>query len=680
MAPALTFLNKDPEKSQISSWPPSGEPLEKDFDHVLLLASQICDVSIAAITQVSNGHTFFKAIHGWDCQEIGWAREKDESTNEAILLISDALTDKHFSCHPLVKGEPNIRFYAEIPLITETGILLGHLCVMDKKPGSLTDLQVSTLRTLAKSILCFLSLKSQLQEFKKNDDLAVRNEELMETIFHDAIDGVIVSDENGIILKWNPKAEEMFGWRAIEVIGKPFYNTVIPGRHQAAFHALLIKYQKDNDEQMPGNIAGKTAGNIAGNAVEIHGRRKDHTEFNIELSISPATIRQGRFFIFFVSDITDRKLTAEKLDKQKVFYENILNKLPTDVAVFNAEHRYLFVNPAAISKEEYREFIIGKDDYEYVKYRNREIAVADVRRARFLEVKNSGKEVRWEDSLPDPDGNIITHLRRMYPVYDDNGDLTLVIGFGIDITDRKLMEEKQTAYVKQVSVQNTQLIDFCSIVSHNLRAPLVNISMLVDFIESSEDPDEQKLLISKLRPVIDNLHNTFNELVESIQIRRNLEIKSEDVSLNDCIKRTVDGLQTEISKLDASLEVDFNEGSVIRYPPQYLNSIIHNLVSNSLKYHHPGRKPVIVMKTRKVDDSVILSVSDNGLGIDLVKHKENFFKIGKVFHRHPNAKGFGLFMTKTQVEAMGGKIWVESVPGNGTVFYIEFTNQKRKAS
>ena len=376
----------------------------------------------------------------------------------------------------------------------------------------------------------------------------------------------------------------------------------------------------------------------------------------------------------------DHKLLMEQLDRQKAFYENILNKLPTDIAVFDSEHRYLFVNPGAISKEEYRKFIIGKDDYEYAAYRNRPVSVAHQRRAKFLEAKNGGKEIRWEDTLPDPKGNMITHLRRMYPVYDENGELSMVIGFGIDITDRKKMEEKQAELVKQLSAQNRQLTDFCSIVSHNLRAPLVNMSMLTDFIESSEDPLEQKLLISKLRPVIDNLHATFNELVESIQIRQDLEIQREDIRLDDCLQRTIDGLQTEINKLGAKIETDFTQAAVINYPPQYLNSIIHNLVSNSLKYHHPGRPPLICIKTRKEGEKVILSVEDNGLGIDLVKHRENFFKIGKVFHRHPNAKGFGLYMTKTQVEAMGGRIWVESVPDEGSAFFIEFDNRIKQAS
>lgn len=520
---------------------------------------------------------------------------------------------------------------------------------------------------LLRTIAGLLPLKSQSKEGRQREDPAEEGEELMATIFHDAIDAVVVLDAKGTILKWNPKAESVFGWQGEEVIGQSFYDTVIPVRHHEGILSLLANHTGDRE------------GSVQNTAIEIQGHRKDLSEFDIALSISPATIRGRRFYICFASDITDRKLVAEKLDRQQAFYENILNKLPTDIAVFDAEHKYLFVNPGAISKEEYRKFIVGKDDYEYAQYRNRDISVAHSRRAKFLEVKNTGKEIRWEDSLPDPQGNIITHLRRMYPVYDEKGQLSLVIGFGIDITDRKIMEEKQAALVKQLSAQNTQLIDFCSIVSHNLRAPLVNMSMLADFIEASDDPVEQKLLISKLRPVIDNLHATFNELVESIQIKQDLEVKTEDICLKDCIQRTIDGLQTEISKLDAQIGVDFDEVSIINYPPQYLNSIIHNLVSNSLKYHSPDRKPVILLKTKKVKDKVILSVSDNGLGIDLVKHRENFFKIGKVFHRHPNAKGFGLYMTKTHVEAMGGKIWVESVPDKGSVFFIEFDNRKRQA-
>ena len=76
-------------------------------------------------------------------------------------------------------------------------------------------------------------------------------------------------------------------------------------------------------------------------------------------------------------------------------------------------------------------------------------------------------------------------------------------------------------------------------------------------------------------------------------------------------------------------------------------------------------------------DSIIFSVSDNGLGINLARHKDNIFKIGKVFSNHPDAKGFGLFMTKTQIEAMGDEIWVESAPDKGAAFFIKFKKHNR---
>jgi PAS domain S-box-containing protein len=377
-------------------------------------------------------------------------------------------------------------------------------------------------------------------------------------------------------------------------------------------------------------------------------------------------------------DLMDRKQVAQELDKQKSFYENILNKIPTDIAVFDPDHRYLFVNPFAIRNDTLRKYIIGKDDFEYAKYRNRDESLAKKRRAQFLEAKVQGKEIRWEDSVVNPAGQTITHLRRLFPVYDNAGTLTQLIGFGIDITERKQLEEKQSVLVKQLSAQNTQLLDFCNIVSHNLRGPLINMSMLVEFIEETNDLDEIKLLVSKLNPVIESLNTTFNELVESIQVRQNLEIECEDIVMKDSLQRALDGLEVEIAKSKAELIIDLAEAPIVNFPPKYLSSIFHNLISNALKYRSPDRKLKIQIKATRTGNSVLLMVKDNGLGLDLEKHKDNVFKIGKVFHKHPNAKGLGLYMTKAQIEAMDGKIWLESSPDQGATFYIVFTNQTGK--
>lgn len=259
---------------------------------------------------------------------------------------------------------------------------------------------------------------------------------------------------------------------------------------------------------------------------------------------------------------------------------------------------------------------------------------------------------------------------------DEQGNFIMVIGFGIDITERKMLEEKQTRIMEQLAIQNTQLIDFCNVVSHNLRGPLINMAMLTEFIQDAEDADEQKLLVSKLEPVIDSLKSTFNELVESIQIRQDNNIASDELSFSGCLQETLEDLYEEIKKSRAQISVDFDAAPAIVYPHKYLASIFYNLISNAIKYQSPERQLSLSLASKVKAGNIILTVADNGLGIDLIKHKDNIFKIGKVFHRHPDAKGLGLFMTKTQVEAMGGKIWVESLPDQGSVFSVEFVNQK----
>ena len=633
---------------------------EEDYDNITELAAQIVGTPFATIAFEDEGRWWYKATYGIELYELpGYAKIwHDESIANEFVLVEDIHIHNLFANHPLRNNQHGIKFFAAVPISDENGFILGHLSVMGTNPQALTQKQISALQLLGRQASSLLRLRHKLNKLEK--EYALGSEEQINNIFHNAIDAVIVIEPSGEILQWNPKATELFKWTVKEAIGKYFHETLIAPEYYSQYLSEIKSFENSS----VGLVPHKT--------IELIGVRKDRSEFDCALGISPTQIKGKDYFICFMSDITERKLATKKLDKQKEFYENILNHLPTDIAVFDPNHRYLFVNPGGIKDPELRKYIIGKDDFEYCEYRQRDKSLAQLRRNQFLEVKNSNKEIRWEDSVIDPDGNSITHLRRIFPVHDENGVLTMVIGMGLDITDRKMLEEKQTLLVKQLSTQNTQLVDFCNIVSHNLRGPLVNMSMLVEFIEESEDLEEQEMLILKLKPVIDNLHTTFNELVESIQIKQDLEIKSEIVLFEDCLKRTIQGLDVEINKCGATLDVDFEDAPMVYFPQKYLFSIFHNLVSNALKYQSPLRKAIIKIRTKRLENTVLLTVEDNGLGIDLIKHKENFFKIGKVFHHHPNAKGFGLFMTKTQVEAMDGKIWVESTPGEGSTFFIEF--------
>lgn len=142
------------------------------------------------------------------------------------------------------------------------------------------------------------------------------------------------------------------------------------------------------------------------------------------------------------TDITKLKETEAELNKQQNFYESILNNIPTDIAVFDAQHRYLFTNPVGIKDAEIRKWIIGKTDLEYCTFRNKDPQIAMSRSAIFTKVIESKKQYSWEEELLNGNGEKEYHLRNLFPVLNEKSEVQLVIGFGLNITERKLIEEK----------------------------------------------------------------------------------------------------------------------------------------------------------------------------------------------------------------------------------------------
>lgn len=223
--------------------------------------------------------------------------------------------------------------------------------------------------------------------------------------------------------------------------------------------------------------------------------------------------------------------------------------------------------------------------------------------------------------------------------------------------------------------QNQQLTEFCNIISHNFRGPIVNLLMLIDFLDQTTDEEEAHSLRSKMKPVVQNLHETLEEMIESIQVRNDLTLEQMSISLPEALEQVKKQLVLQIDEANAIITSDFSACTSIVFPHKYLQSILHNLISNSIKYRKPEITPHIHLSTEVQSSDVLLSVQDNGLGIDLKRHGKNIFGIRKVFHTHPDARGFGLFMTKSQVESQGGKIWVESEVNQGSKFIVRFTNQ-----
>ncbi len=237
---------------------------------------------------------------------------------------------------------------------------------------------------------------------------------------------------------------------------------------------------------------------------------------------------------------------------------------------------------------------------------------------------------------------------------------------------KALLRDKtiQQNLMDELSFQNQQLNDFANITSHNLRSPASNITALVASADEASTVEEYKMLFEMLRKVAQNLNDSLNQLMDVLYIKRNKSMPKETLWFAPLLRRTLDSLQGEIHRSGAVITSDFDLAPQILYSRIYLDSIIHNLVGNALKYRSPERAPQIKVWTERKNGMVYLHVSDNGLGIDLAKYGHKLFGMHQTFHNHPDAKGIGLFMTKTQIESMKGKISVVSTPGAGSTFSV----------
>ncbi len=147
----------------------------------------------------------------------------------------------------------------------------------------------------------------------------------------------------------------------------------------------------------------------------------------------------GHLWVY--SDVTAQEKFKDTIKTQRQFYEEILNKIPADIAVFDKSHTYLFVNPNGIRDAETRQWIIGKKDEDYCHLKNKPLSLAEGRRAIFNKAVESKKTIIWDEVIDKPDGSQEIHMRMMTPVMKQDGSIEMVIGYGLNVTDAKNNEK-----------------------------------------------------------------------------------------------------------------------------------------------------------------------------------------------------------------------------------------------
>jgi signal transduction histidine kinase len=212
---------------------------------------------------------------------------------------------------------------------------------------------------------------------------------------------------------------------------------------------------------------------------------------------------------------------------------------------------------------------------------------------------------------------------------------------------------------------------FTYIISHNLRSPVSKIIGLTDLFERDKDnSDVNKYIIDSLSSEAYHLDNIIKDLNAIINLKTNLDEVKEVVDFQATLNPIKELLEKEISAVELVMHEDFSQSPSVYAIKSYIHSILLNLLTNAIKYRSTDRTLEIHVESKIIGEFVMLSFTDNGLGIDLEKYRDTIFGLFKRFHHHIEGKGMGLHITKTQVEMMGGKMDVESEVNVGTTFII----------
>ncbi len=372
----------------------------------------------------------------------------------------------------------------------------------------------------------------------------------------------------------------------------------------------------------------------------------------------------------FISDITPRKLAEEELRRMADENSRVFNNSLHLNCMVNFEGFFIKLNPAwekalGWTLEELKSLkffdFVHPDDLERTRNADSHVLAGNALTTFENRYRCKDGSYRWLLWSSSPDVN-----------------RKLTYASAIDITERKRSEEELQRSKTSLEVvalelqeQNQQLDDFAHIISHNMRSPIGNISALISLLNQNSSKEDYQLIYRKLTDVSKNLKETMNELMETLKVKKNTDVERVEIRFQEMLDKVVQSLQGEIIQTGTVIQSDF-KSPLICYSKTYLESIFQNLISNAIKYKAKFRTPEIVVTTIQLESAIEMRISDNGLGIDMKRYGDKIFGLHKTFHEHKEARGVGLFLVKTQIEALGGSIHIESEVDKGTTFIIRF--------
>ncbi len=493
-----------------------------------------------------------------------------------------------------------------------------------------------------------ITLRKAAEENQRAQEVQYR--QIVET----AQEGIWTIDENRKINFVNDKMAEILGCTIDEILGKDLFDFIYA--EDKAYAAVCMERRRNGIKE---NIEIRYI-TPSGNIVWAW------------IAANPFFDEKGQYkgALAMVTNITYRKFSEEALQKSEANLRTIYDNTDNAYVLFDEQLNIVSFNVLAqkYSEEQNKKSLVVNSHFEEYFPPERLPAIKKI----LADVAINGS-YEYEISTVNSDGSSNWyHVRWLAVRNNDNKNCGFIL-VNNNITASKRIELEREKITGDLIKRVIDLEQFNYIISHNLRAPVATIQGLLLMIKNKKTrQDETEQAFEGIMQSTKDMDTVIHDLNNILQVRELIHEKKEVVNLNEIAREISANLAPVLSAQNVRLNFIFEDDASLFTIRRFIYSIFYNLISNSIKFRKDEVSPVVHVNGYMDNYKLRLVFRDNGKGIDLVRHRSKIFGLYQRFDITTQGKGIGLFMVKTQVEALGGKIELKSKLGEGTECIIEF--------
>jgi len=516
----------------------------------------------------------------------------------------------------------------------------------------------------------YRGIDRDITERKRVAEALRESEQKFRLFVEQSADGLVFTDEGGIIIEWNRAQEHLTGLSREESMGRPLWDIqpdILPVPMQMPEWREKLK-QKVLLALQTGQA------DFLDKPMEVALSRRDGTKIIFQQVTFEIKTNQGYRLGAIIRDITQRKQAEEALLESERRHRALVESQVDLISRYLPDTTLTFVNDAYCKfYGKTREELIGQSCLFMIAPEFREQVAAEARKlaeengtvtGEYINYRYDGKEcwIQWVVKC----------------ITDENSRVVELQAVGRDITQLKQAQAEQERLIAELENKNAELERFTYTVSHDLKAPLITIRGFLGYIEQdtvSGDMNRLKGDIQRIVAATDKLQRLLNELLELSRIGR-LMNPPENIAMRDLIQDVLKLTEGRLQERNVEVKIQADL-PVLSGDSQRLLEVIQNLLDNAVKFMGKQAKPVIEIGTRGEEKGMpVLYVRDNGMGI-APEHYDRIFGLFNKLDPKAEGTGVGLTIVRRVIEVHGGRIWVESEPGQGTTFYFTFPQGRK---